>query len=705
MGDMSAHINDLDSPFATDSSLPFALPNFAALTTADYEPAIRAGIAAELAEIDAIVAQNDPPTVSNTLDAFETSGQLLARVMSVFDNELSSNTNEELDDLDERLAPVLSAHHDDIYLNDALYSRLRSLEEILRHNDATHGTEHHTSADTEARYLLSTTLRDFVRAGVELSDDKKQQLRTLNEQASTLESAFGRTLLAGTNAAAILVTNETELQGVPDDVRASAAAAARERGHDQGWLLELQLPTVQPILAHVASRTLREKIHRASVNRGLGGEHDTRQILLDLVRVRAEIAQLLGYEHWAAYVAEDSTAGTTPAINDMLTSLVAPAVRNARREAEVLTQALRDELHDDTAHLQPWDWTYLSEKVRARDYQLDDAALRPYLELHRVVHHGVFAAATRLYGITFHQRDDLKGYHNDVVVYEVHNADGSPLGLFLADWYTRDTKRGGAWMNNLVEQSFLLNHHPVVVNNLNITPPPAGQPTLLTWDEVITLFHEFGHALHGLFAQSHYPSHSGTQVPRDFVEFPSQVNEMWAWDPELLHNYAVHYHTGEPLPQQWIDTLIATRQFNEGFATTEYLAAAILDQAWHQRQPHELPTNPADVEAFEHAALTAAGIQLDLVPPRYRSTYFNHIFAGGYSAGYYSYIWSEVLDADTVQWFHDNGGATRANGDHFRTTLLAPGGSANCLSTYRTFRGRDAHREPLLTRRGLLDNN
>lgn len=366
------------------------------------------------------------------------------------------------------------------------------------------------------------------------------------------------------------------------------------------------------------------------------------------MRVRAEIAQLLGYEHWAAYVAEDSTAGTTPAINDMLTSLVAPAVRNARREAEVLTQALRDELHDDTAHLQPWDWTYLSEKVRARDYQLDDAALRPYLELHRVVHHGVFAAATRLYGITFHQRDDLKGYHNDVVVYEVHNADGSPLGLFLADWYTRDTKRGGAWMNNLVEQSFLLNHHPVVVNNLNITPPPAGQPTLLTWDEVITLFHEFGHALHGLFAQSHYPSHSGTQVPRDFVEFPSQVNEMWAWDPELLHNYAVHYHTGEPLPQQWIDTLIATRQFNEGFATTEYLAAAILDQAWHQRQPHELPTNPADVEAFEHAALTAAGIQLDLVPPRYRSTYFNHIFAGGYSAGYYSYIWSEVLDADTV---------------------------------------------------------
>jgi peptidyl-dipeptidase Dcp len=447
---------------------------------------------------------------------------------------------------------------------------------------------------------------------------------------------------------------------------------------------------------------VRERVYNASINRGAtGGENDTRATILETVKLRARAAKLLGYEHHGAYIAEDATAKTTEAVNKILADLTPAAVANARAEAVELERALRQDLGDDTAKLEPWDWQYYAEKVRLEKYSLDDSLLRPYLELERVVSQGVFAAANKLYGISFVERPELKGYHDDVRVFEVFNEDGSGLGLFLADFFTRESKRGGAWMNNLVDQSGLTGYRAVVVNNLNIPKAPEGQPTLLTWDEVITLFHEFGHALHGLFSDVHYPSHSGTEVARDFVEFPSQVNEMWAWEPQILAQYAVHFQTGEPMPAQWIDTLNASRLFNEGFSTTEYLSAALLDQAWHQITEDEVPSSVDEVVAFEQAALARAGVDLDVVPPRYRTTYYNHIFGGGYSAGYYSYIWSEVLDADTVTWFEENGGLKRENGDYFRSTLLSRGGSADSLKVFEQFRGRPQIIEPLIARRGL----
>ncbi|WP_029069607.1 M3 family metallopeptidase [Jonesia quinghaiensis] len=683
---------DPSNPFALPSTLPYSLPDFTQIADEHYEPAIRAGMAQELAEIDAIATNSEPATVQNTLDAFELSGQVLSRALTVFYNTLSSDARPTLEDIDERLAPELARHHDEIYMNTALYQRFTDLEQNIQADD---------SVSAEVRYALQEVLKDFVRSGITLSDDDKATLRGLNEKITALESAFGRKLLAGANDGALFVQDAADLAGLAPDAIDAARSAATQRGHDTGYLIELQLPSQQASLAQLSRRDVREKLFHASVTRGLAGEHDTRTIIVELATLRAQAAQLLGFEHHAAYIAEDATARTTPAVMEMLNSLAPSAVRNAHAEAQVLAQALREDLNDPQAVLEPWDWAYYAEKVRARDYDLDDSVLRPYLELDRVVRDGVFRAATELYGITFTDRPDLTGYHPDVAVFEVFDADGSELGLFLADWYTRESKRGGAWMNNLVDQSHLTGQRPVVVNNLNIPKPPAGQPTLLAWDEVITLFHEFGHALHGLFANTHYPSYSGTEVPRDFVEFPSQVNEMWAWEPEILRHYARHHATGEPMPTQWIDTLLATRQFNEGFATTEYLAAAILDQAWHQLDPRDVPSDPEQVEAFEKEALTAHGIAEPLVPPRYRSTYYNHVFGGGYSAGYYSYIWSEVLDADTVEWFSHNGGLSRQAGDHFRATLLAPGGSQDCLETYRTFRGRDAHIQPLLTRRGL----
>ncbi len=433
--------------------------------------------------------------------------------------------------------------------------------------------------------------------------------------------------------------------------------------------------------------------------RGAAGEHDTRAALLEVARLRAERAGLLGYEHHAAYIAEDGTAATSAAVAAMLGPLGPAAAANARREAADLERALQAD--EPGARLEAADWQFYAERVRQERYALDDARLRPYLELERVLREGVFRAANELYGLSFTERPDLHGYHPAVRVFEVHDADGSPMGLFLGDFWTRESKRGGAWMNNLVDQNHLLDEKPVVVNNLNIPRPPAGEPTLLTWDEVITLFHEFGHALHGLLSDVRLPSQSGTEVPRDAVEFPSQVNEMWAWEPSILAHYAVHHATGEPIPSEWIDALLASRQFNEGFGTTEYLAAALLDQAWHRLTPEQVPTEVDAVEAFERAALEAAQVQLDVVPPRYRSTYFNHVFGGGYDAAYYAYLWSEVLDAETVEWFRENGGLSRANGDRFRSSLLSRGGSLDFMEAFRDLRGRDPEIGPLLVRRGL----
>jgi len=682
------------TPFDAPSTLPYELPDYTAIRPEHYEPALLAGLEAQRTEVEAIATNPEPATVENTLEALERSGQLLKRALVAFHNQLSADATPFLEDVQERLAPVLAAHEDAILMDRRLFARLEALS----------GRE----LEPDTAWLLRRRVNDARRAGVALDDDAQARLTDLNARLTTLEAQFGRKLLAGANAASVLVTDEAELDGLASDAKDGARAAAQARGLD-GWLLEMQLPTQQGVLSSLRNRDLRERIQRASESRGAdGSEHDTRAVVLETIRLRAERAQLLGYAHHAAYVAEDATATTATAVAQMLARLAPATVANARAEAADLQTALRADTAAGTGpdgELRASDWSYYAERVRKERYSLDDALLRPYLELERTLHDGVFAAATRIFGLSFVERPDLRGYHSDVRVFEVFDSPepGIPdegLGLFLADLYTRESKRGGAWMNNLVDQSTLLGQRPVVVNNLNIVKPSAGKPTLLTWDEVITLFHEFGHALHGLLSDVRYPSQSGTWVPRDFVEYPSQVNEMWAWDPQILASYAVHHATGEPMPREWIDTMLDSRQFGEGFATTEYLAAALLDQAWHRLTPEQVPTDPADVVPFEQAALAAAGVDFAPVPPRYRTTYYNHMFSG-YAAAYYSYIWSEVLDADTVRWYAENGGLTRENGEAFRRRLLARGGSQDPLASFRDLRGRDAEITPLLERRGL----
>ena len=687
-----AHELDPDNPFAAPSAQPYGLPDFAAVRDEDYLPAVLAGMAQQRAEVEAVVTDTAEPTVENTLEALERSGRLLDRALSAFYVRYGADSTPALQDVEAEIAPLLAAHSDAIWLDGRLHARVEALASRVEAEGV--------SLTPDTAWLLHRTRTRFARAGVGLDDAAKDRLRALNAELTSLEATFGRKLLAGANAAAVLVTDEAELDGLPEDARASAARAAAERGHEDAWLLELQLPTQQSVLAQLRDRGLRERVMTASLTRGAtGDENDTRETLLAIVRLRAERARLLGFEHHAAYVASDATAGSAQAVADMLARLAPAAASNAQAEAAELEAALRAD--HPGATLEPWDWAYYAERVRQERRALDDAAMRPYLELDRVLTEGVFLAANRLYGLTFARRHDLAGYHPDVQVYEVFDADGAGLGLFLGDWWTRPSKRGGAWMNSLVDQSTLLGGSPVVVNNLNIPQPADGQPTLLTWDEVITMFHEFGHALHGLLSFVRYPSQSGTSVPRDFVEYPSQVNEMWAWDPEVLASFAVHHETGEPMPAQWVETLLAARQDGEGFATTEYLAAALLDQAWYRLAPEDVPADPDEVEAFEARALQEAGVALHAVPPRYRTTYFNHVFASGYSAGYYAYIWSEVLDADTVEWFAENGGLRRENGDAFRARLLSRGGSIDPLQSFRDLRGRPPRIESLLARRGL----
>ena len=694
MGPMTSDVLPLDAanPFARASDLPYGLPDFRELREEHYLPALLAGMAEERAEVEAIATDPSEPTVANTLEALERSGRLLHRVASAFYVQAGAESTPGLQAVEEEVAPLLAAHSDAIWLDARLHARVEELAARIEADGV------QLAPDTA--WLLHRTRTRFTRSGVGLDEADQQRLRAINAEITSLDAAFGRLLLAGANAAAVLVTDEAELDGLPDDARDAAAQAAAARGDEGAWLIELQLPTQQSVLSLLRDRGLRERVMTASLGRGAtGDENDTRSTLLRLVRLRAERARLLGFEHHAAYVAADATAGSAQAVEEMLVRLAPAAVANARGEAADLERALQAD--HPGASLEPWDWAYYAGRVRQERRALDEAELRPYLELERVLADGVFRAANALYGLTFAERRDLVGYHPDVRVFEVFDADGTGLGLFLGDWWTRPAKRGGAWMNSLVDQSALLGEAPVVVNNLNVPKPPPGQPTLLTWDEVITMFHEFGHALHGLLSAVRYPSQSGTSVPRDFVEYPSQVNEMWAWDTEVLQSFAVHHETGEPMPEEWVRTMLAGRQDGEGFATTEYLAAALLDQAWYRLAPEEVPTAPEEVEEFEARALRDAGVDLRTVPPRYRTTYFNHIFGSGYSAGYYAYIWSEVLDADTVEWFGENGGLRRENGDAFRARLLGRGGSIDPLQAFRDLRGRDPRIEPLLVRRGL----
>jgi peptidyl-dipeptidase Dcp len=683
---MPAH----DNPFFAPSDLPYQLPPFERIEDEHFLPAYERGMAEQRAEIETIAIDPEPPTFDNTLVALERSGQLLARVRAVFENLAAADTNPTIQQIEQELAPRLAAHRDAIFLDRRLYERVRALYQVRDGLDL----------DPESRWLLERYHTDFIRSGAQLDSWRQERLRELNQELSSLTTSFGTRLLADTNELAVAVDDPARLAGFSGDAVAAAAEAGRARG-EETHLLTLILPTNQPALASLDDRDLRERIHRASTSRGArGNEHDTGELVRRIVALRAERARLLGYPHHAAYQIADRTAGSVDAVDAMLSKLVPAAVANARAEAAELQRAIH---HDGKGlTLQPWDWTYYAERVRRQRYNLDTSVLRPYFDLDRVLLDGVFFAASRLYGLRFTPQPDLTAYHPQARVFEVFDADGSGLGLFIADLYTRDSKRGGAWMSSFVEQSALLGTRPVVLVNMNVSQPPEGEPTLLTADEVKTLFHEFGHALHGLLSDVIYPRFAGTSVPRDFVEYPSQVNEMWMMWPEVLESYARHYRTGEPMPAELAERWRASRAFNEGFKTTEQLAATVLDLAWHRLHADEVEAATAEVHKFEAEALAAAGAAVAEVPPRYQTTYFAHIFqTESYSAGYYSYIWSEVLDADTVEWFRENGGLRRDNGDWFRRQLLSRGGGIDSMEAFRAFRGRDPQIEPLLQRRGL----
>lgn len=676
------------NPFLQQSPLYQGYPQFDQVTEAHYLPAFRQGMAEQLAEIEGIANQSAAPDFENTIIAMELSGQLLDRVARVFFSMASAHTNDDIQALQQELAPELAAHEDAMLLNRELFARISAL----------HEGKDELGLDEESERLLDRYYIDFVRAGAALNPEQQERMKQINAEIAVLQTQFSQNVLSEVNDLAIVVNTREELTGLDDALIQAASEEAEERGLEGSFVIPLLNTSGQPALASLQNRNIRERMHTTSLSRGSrGGEFDNRGVLSDVLRLRAERAQMLGYANHAQYILENQTALTVEAVNQRLAELAAPAVENARLEAADLQQMIYDSEED--FQLASWDWDFYTEKLRAARFDFDASQLRPYFELNNVLWRGVFFAAEKLYGITFEERTDLPVYQEDVRVFEVFDSTGTTLALFIADFYARPSKRGGAWMNSYVSQSDLMNTQPIVANHLNITEPPEGEATLLTFDEVTTMFHEFGHALHGMFSSVEYPYFSGTSVPRDFVEYPSQVNEMWATWPEVLENYAVHYQTGEPMPTELLDKVLSTQTFNQGFSTTEYLAASIVDQALHQLAPAEVP-GAEDIMTFEAEALEAAGIALQEIPPRYRATYFSHIM-GGYSAGYYSYIWSEVLDADTVEWFRENGGLLRENGDHFRRTLLSRGGSRDAMALFRDFRGRDAQIAPLLERRGL----
>jgi len=671
------------NPFLTRSTLPYEIPPFAEITEEHYLEAFYAGTSEQLAEVESILATEEV-TFENTIVALEKSGQTLNRVLNVFYNKSSSDTNNRIDEIEAEIAPKLAAHSDAIRLNPALFARIKKL------------VESNPSLDEESAWLLKRYYKDLLQAGAALDEIAREKVKKINEELSSLETQYSKNLLADTNDLAVFVDDEKELDGLSTNGIAACKAAAQARGVEDKWMIGMVNFTGHPNLASLKNRALRERIMRNSLIKGLRGNgFDTRKVLLRMAELRAERAKLFGLNSHAEYVLQEQTASHPDRVHEMLRKIAPAAVANARREASEIEKVISQ---NGKHELASWDWLYYTEKVRVEKYELDTTAMRPYFELESVLKKGVFFAAEKLYGMTFKERPDLVTYHPEARAFEVFNEDGSSIGLYIGDYYTRDSKRGGAWMNSLVDQNHLMGQKPVVVNNMNIPKPPAGEPTLLTYDETTTLFHEFGHAIHGLLSNVKYPRFSGTSVQRDFVEFPSQVNEMWILWPEVLDHYARHYQTGERLPQAWVDKLNESSTFNEGYATTSYLAAAVLDLAWHSLSDL---SEVNDVEEFERKAITDYGLDFAPVPTRYRSTYFSHIFAGGYSAGYYGYIWSEVLDADTVEWFKSNGGLTRSNGDHFRNSLMSRGGSLDSMQMFRNFRGRDADIEPLLRRRGL----
>lgn len=674
------------NPFFQASPLPYGTPDFAAIRDEHFRPAFEEGMKQHMAEIRAIADNPEPPSFENTLVAMEKSGELLLRTQAVFFNLIGTDSNPERQALRAELAPKLAAHQDAILLDGPLFARVKALYE----------QRDRLGLDAESLRLLERTHKRFVRAGAELDEAGKARLKELNARESSLTTEFSDKLLAATNENAVVVDSAEALAGFSEGDIAAAAAAAKARGLEGKWLITLQNTTRQPALVSLKDRALRERVWRASAERGAQAANDTRPLVLELAAIRAEKAQLLGYPNWAAYVLEDQMAGTPEAAYKILTDLVPKVVANAKAEQADIAAMMKADGID--GEVQPWDWEYYAEKVRQQRFALDEAGVRPYFEFNRVFNDGVLYAMGRQYGITLKPRPDLPVYHPDVKAYEVFEEDGTPVGLFYADYFARESKRGGAWMSSFVGQSGLLDRKPVVVNVMNIPKPAEGQPALLSYDQVTTMFHEMGHGIHGLFSKAKYPSLAGTAVSRDFVEFPSQYEEDWALNPEVMASYARHYQSGEPIPAELKQKIVDARHFNQGFDTLEYIAAALVDLDWHTLKPGEIPT---DVAAFEAASLKRHGVDLNAIPPRYKSTYFAHVFAGGYSAGYYAYLWADVLAADAFATTQARGGLTRENGAAYRNEVLSRGNTREPMESFRAYVGRDPQVEALLKRRGL----
>ncbi len=673
----------MTNPLLSRSTLPYELPDFAKLSDEHYLPAFEHAVQSHNVEIAAILAEPQV-TFENTIVAMERSGDLLNSMLIVFYNKSSSDTNDTLQEIEAEIAPRLAAHMDSIRLNPELFARIQELA-------AKRGS---LGLDAESDWLLTKYQKDFKFAGAELTAEQRKRVGEINEKISGLEAEFDKRLLADSNDLAIHLPDASRLAGLSEAEIASCKKAAEVRGLD-GYVIPLLNYSGHPLLANLEDRSLREEILKATLSRGgRKNANDTSEVVKQLLDLRREKAKLFGYANYVDYVTAQQTAGSGANVHSVLRKIAPAARANAEREGALLQELMNQET---SGTLAAWDWSRYTEQLRTKQYSIDTSVLKPYFEVRKVLEDGVFFAANKLYGMVFTRRDDLVGYHPDNWIYQVDYEDGSKCGLYLFDPFARPSKRGGAWMNNLVDQSRLLGKLPVVVNNMNIPKPADGDPALMTLDEVNTLFHEFGHTLHGLLSNVHYPRFSGTSVERDFVEFPSQVNEMWMLWPEVLQNYAVHYKTGEKLSLEWVEKLTAAEGFNQGFETTHYLQAAILDLALHSQD-----ATPEDLVAFEAEAIAEYGLDYSPVPTRYRTNYFAHIFAGGYSAGYYGYIWSEILDAESVNWFKENGGLTRENGKKFSEGLLSRGGSKDSMTLVRELLGREPKIEPLLRRRGLL---
>lgn len=672
---------ETENPFFAESTLPYYAPDFSKIKTEHFKPALIEGIKQKRDNIEAIANNEDAPTFENTIVALEKSGELLDRTRQVFGALSSADTNDEIQAISEELAPQFSELNDGIYLNDKLYARVKAL----------YDSRANLNLDAESLRLLEKYHTDFVIAGADLSDEDKVILKEYNARLATLTTQFGKTLLAANNNGAVVFQNKEDLAGI-DEKRLKSL----ENKDGEGFKVALLNTTQQPLLQSMDNRDSREKLFMAGWERAVG-TNDTRPIVKEIVELRAKKAALLGFDNYAAWSLQETMAKNPENVRAFFAQLIPGATKRAAQEEMEIKKMAKSKGVEIT--VEPWDWNYYAEMVRKEKYDLDEEQLKPYFEINKVLHDGVFFAATKLYGITFKERTDIPVYHEDVKVYELFEENGNPLGLFYTDYFARPSKRGGAWMSDFVTQSHLYDKKPVIYNVCNYPKPSDGDPALLTFDEVSTMFHEFGHALHGFFANQKYPSLSGTSVSRDFVEFPSQFNEVWALNPEVLKNYAVHYETGEQIPQELIDKIKKSGTFNQGYSLTENLASSNLDFEWHTIGAD---TKIEDVNNFEKQALNRTKLDVvHAVPPRYRSTYFAHIFSGGYAAGYYSYLWTEMLDHDARNWFESNGGLTRENGQRFREMVLSKGNTEPLDEVYRNWSGRDPKIGPLLKARGV----